>query len=551
MDNINPVIINLLNNRGIVSENDIAEFLSAKPQKTYDPFLLLNMEDGVDLILRTIEKGEKICIYGDYDADGITSTSLMMKALSHLTDNVDYYIPSRFDEGYGLNMSAIEKIYNDGVGLIITVDCGSVSHAEVEYAKSLGIKVIITDHHNITDVIADCIVINPKQPDCEYPFKQLAGVGVAFKLVQALQRESDLPKSVLKELLDLVAIGTIADVVPLVDENRTLVKYGLNELNKLERKGLKALVGAIYKRSEEITSENVAYIIAPHLNAVGRMLSADVAVELLISEDEVIISENVNKLIESNNERKRIQEKIYIDCEEIVEKHLSDKKFFLICVPDAHEGITGIVAGNIKEKYNRPTVVMTKSGVHHKGTGRSIKAINLYELLNNFKELFVKFGGHSGACGFSMQEENLQALKRGLEEKANEMYEAHPEMFEEQFDFDMEITGQDVTILLGELVSSLAPFGHQNEKPIFCIKNVTISNVSFMGNEGTHLRFTSNCNDGTLLQCVLFQKAKDYQEIVMSGEPVNLFGSIEVSTWNETKRIQFITLKITSCENQE
>ena len=326
MNDINPIIIKLLSNRGIVGEDEIAEFLSEKPQKTYDPFRLLNMEAGVDLILSTINAGKKICIYGDYDADGITSISLLMNVLSHLTDQLDYYIPSRFDEGYGLNKTAIEHIHDTGAGLIITVDCGSVSYEEVEYAKELGLDVVITDHHNIAGVIADGIVINPKQPGCDYPFKHLAGVGVAFKLAQAIQQKAGLPKSILTETLDLVAVGTIGDVVPLIDENRTLVKYGMRELNRRSRKGMKDLVDVICQKTETITSESVAFIIVPHLNAVGRMLCADSAVDLLISEREDIIKENVEKLVESNKHRKLVQEDAYRHCTKIVDQYLNENK---------------------------------------------------------------------------------------------------------------------------------------------------------------------------------------------------------------------------------
>jgi len=550
MNDINPVILKLLNKRGIFNEDEIAEFLSLKPQKTYDPFLLLNMEAGVDLILSTIEKGEKICIYGDYDADGITSVCLLMKALSHLTENLVYYIPSRFDEGYGLNMSAIESIYNDGVKLVVTVDCGSTSHEEVKFAKELGLEVIITDHHNITCAIPDCIVINPKQSDCKYPFKQLAGVGVAFKLLQAIQKKANMPKSVIMEALDLVAVGTIGDVAPLIDENRTLVKYGLKELNKLEKKGMKELANVICRKNEKINSESVAFTIVPHINAVGRMLSADTAAELFISDDEKIIARNVNKLVESNKERKEIQEETYRHCVEIVDAHLSKNKFLLICAPDAHEGIAGIVAGKIKEKYNKPTVIVTTSGDVCKGTGRSIEGINIYELLKNFEDLFIKFGGHSGACGFSMKQDDFKILKTGIEDKMEEIFKSDPHIFDENFDFDMELSEQDVTVSLGELIECLAPFGHQNKKPTFCINNVKHEKVSFMGDEGIHLRFTGVDLAGGMLQYVLFNKAKEYKDMIYAYENMNVLGTIEVQTWNGAKRVQFIVEKLIPCENR-
>ena len=230
---LNETIIRLLNNRGIISEGDITEFLSDKPQKTYDPSLLDDISAGVDLILSEIKKGTKICIYGDYDADGITSTSLMLSVLGHLMpkERLDYYIPSRFEEGYGLNMEAVKHIAESGAGMIITVDCGSVSAEEVAYAKELGMKIVVTDHHNITDKMADCPLINPEKPGNSYPFRELSGCGVAFKTAQLIQQRAGLPKSVLTEVLDLVAIGTIGDIMPLTDENRTMVKFGLKMIN--------------------------------------------------------------------------------------------------------------------------------------------------------------------------------------------------------------------------------------------------------------------------------------------------------------------------------
>ncbi len=283
---LQPRILELLNKRGIRTEEEIKEFLSDKPQKTYDPFLLLNMEAGVDFILSSIEENERICIYGDYDADGITSTSVLMEVLSKLTKNLTYYIPSRFEEGYGLNCEALKKIKANGVDLVITVDCGSVSCAEVEYAKEIGLKILVTDHHTITDKQADCLVINPMQPGCPYPFKHLAGVGVAFKLAQALAAETGLPKSVVNRTLDLVGIGTIGDIVPLVDENRTLAKYGIRAINVSQRLGLVKLMEGVSLDKGAVSSENISYIIVPHLNASGRMENAGIAAGLMMGNDQ-------------------------------------------------------------------------------------------------------------------------------------------------------------------------------------------------------------------------------------------------------------------------
>ena len=419
---INPIIKKLLNNRGIETEEDILEFLSDKPQKTYNPFLLPDMEAGVDLILSEIEKQSNIWIYGDYDADGITSTSLMMSVLSHLTDEklLNYYIPSRFEEGYGLNKEAIEYIASQGCNLLITVDCGSVSYDEVEYAKALGLKVLVTDHHNITDVMADCLLINPKHPDSKYPFKELSGCGVAFKVAQALQQKSGMPKQVLTEVLDLVAVGTVGDIMPLVDENRTMVKFGLKVLNLARRKGLRKLMEGTSLHIGKISSENISFVIVPHLNASGRIEDASQAVELLLGScSDSRLDEIVNDVIKKNNMRKKLQAELFKQCQAEIDRDDLDD-LILIHAEDAHEGIAGIVAGKLKETYYRPSIIVTTTGVDGdelKGTGRSIEGVNLYELLKSQEELFLKFGGHAGACGFSLKKENLPALRQGLEKE--------------------------------------------------------------------------------------------------------------------------------------
>ena len=544
MNELNPIIIKLLENRGITDEGDILEFLSDKPKKTYDPFLLLNMEKGVDLILSGIKAGRKICIYGDYDADGITSVSLMTRILSPLSENLTYYVPSRFEEGYGLNKAAIGSIRDKGADIIITVDCGSSSYDEVIYAKELGLSVIVTDHHNTAGKIPECVVINPKQPGCGYPFKQLAGVGVAFKLAQAIQKKAGLPKSALVEVLDLVAIGTVGDIVPLIDENRTLVKYGLTELNLLKRKGVRRLAETVYNRNGGISSDVVAYILVPHLNAAGRMLSADSAVDILISDDDEAIRENVAGLVENNKLRKKVQEETYKKCVEIINKQHSEDKCLLIRSDEAHEGTAGIVAGKIKDEYGKPAIIVTPSGDMYKGTGRSPESVNLYELLARFEHLFVKFGGHAGACGFLIEEKNLNALVQGLKDRMDEMFNACPEIFDERYSFDAEIPGGEVTAGLFDLIERLAPFGNQNKKPVFLIRDIRAGNIAYLGEDGRHLQFSANCPDGGVLQCVLFNKAEKYKSIIESGVPVDIFGTIESQVWNNSRRIQFFVEKI-------
>jgi len=544
---INPIIKNLMSKRGIVSDEDIIEFLSDKPQKTYDPFLLPNMEAGVDLILSEIEKNSKIWIYGDYDADGITSTTLMMNVLSHLTnrENLNYYIPSRFEEGYGLNKDAITHISSEGCDLLITVDCGSVSYEEVEHAKSLGMKVLVTDHHNIADVMADCLLINPKHPESNYPFKELSGCGVAFKVAQALQQKSGLPKNVLTEVLDLVAVGTVGDIMPLVDENRTMVKFGLKVLNLGKRPGLKKLMDGTSLHIGKISSENISFVIVPHLNASGRIEDASQAVELMMGQcSDQRMDEIVTDIIKKNQMRKKLQSELFKRCAAEIDKDALDD-IILIHAEDAHEGIAGIVAGKLKESYYRPSIIVTTTGNEGdelKGTGRSIEGVNLYELLKTQEDLFIKFGGHAGACGFSLKKENLSALREGLNREMRKICQANSDIFVRKYDIELELDTSDITHDLVEQLELLAPFGNKNPKPLIICRDVIISEGRYMGNEMQHLRFCAASSSGKKIQCVLFGKAQDYDfGIVERG---NIIGNLECQIWQGSKRLQFITEEI-------
>ncbi len=537
------IIKELLNNRGVVTEEEITEFLSDKPKQTYDPSLLADAQAGVDLILSEIALGSKICVYGDYDADGITATALMLGVLRQLApaENLDYYIPSRFEEGYGLNMEAVKRIADKGTDLIITVDCGSVSPGEVEYAKSLGMKVVVTDHHTITDEMADCLVINPKRREDKYPFKGLSGCGIAFKMAQIIQKQANLPKSVLSTALDLVAIGTIGDIMPMLDENRTLVKFGLRALNTGHRYGLRKLVEGAGLKLGEITAENIGFVIAPHLNASGRMEDASQAVKLLLapegsSEADRIVAD----LLCKNRERKRLQQETFDLC---AEKLGEPEDFLVLRLENAHEGITGIVAGKLKERYNRPTVLLTPSGCEKqylKGTGRSIEGVNLYDLLKRHEQYFEKFGGHAGACGFLMGAEHFDELKSGLLMDMAELKGQNPEIFEKKRPFDLEINLEDMSVELAEAIAKIAPFGNQNPKPLFCVRDVEISDVRYMGDLGQHVRFRIS-QGGKCVTCVLFGNAKDYAEILDGDRhAAAIAGSLDCQVWQGTKRLQFM-----------
>lgn len=535
--NIQSKILELIKKRGIKTEDEIEEFLSNKPQKTYNPFLLLNMEAGVDLILSTIENDEKICIYGDYDADGITSTSVLLEVLFHLTDNIMYYIPSRFEEGYGLNCNALKKIHEKGTNLVITVDCGSVSCDEVKYAQEIGLKILVTDHHTITDKIADCLVINPKQPGCPYPFKDLAGVGVAFKLAQALALETGLDKGIINKTLDLVAIGTIADIVPLLDENRTIAKYGMRMIRIGERSGLNQLIEAIGLKKENITSQDISFRIAPNLNAAGRIADASYGVKLLTGKDEQVGKQIVDKITTWNTERKRLQEKTFYECKAFIETEQIKDNFLVINLDDAHEGITGIVAGKIKDEYYRPTILTTptEDGCL-KGTGRSIVGINLYNLLKENEELFERFGGHAAACGFTIKKEKINTLIKALNLSTDKIAEENPKIFDSTINVDEILDSRDICYEFVYDLNKLEPFGCGNAYPVFSIE-VT---PKYVNRYEQRLKFTGMLNNGNKINCILFHGNDAYYEILQRGEKVSIIGILEINEFNGQSSLQFI-----------
>ncbi|MFR8235926.1 MAG: single-stranded-DNA-specific exonuclease RecJ [Anaerovoracaceae bacterium] len=544
---INPIIIQLLKNRGIDSEEEMLEFLSDKPQKTYDPFLLPDMEAGVDLILAEIKAGSRICIYGDYDADGITSTALMMDVLRKLTtdDKLGYYIPSRFEEGYGLNMEAIKTIADSGADFIITVDCGSVSYEEARYARELGMRILVTDHHNITDVMADCLLINPKHPKSQYPFKDLSGCGVAFKVAQGIQQKAGLPKSVLTEVLDLVAIGTIGDIMPLIDENRTMTKFGMRVINSGRRKGLTKLIEGASLKKGSVSSENISYIVVPHLNATGRIDDASQAVELLCRDlNDREQDRIVEDILKKNRLRKNLQDETFRACAENIDK--DDLQDIIIIKADgAHEGITGIVAGKIKETYYRPAIIVTPSGEddrYLKGTGRSVEGVNLYQLLKTQENLFEKFGGHSGACGFLIKKEYFDQLKEGLLREMSLICRQDSNIFERKYTVDLNLDEEDLTLDLAQQFELLAPFGSKNRKPSIELDNTIISDVKYMGDRQQHARFSAQSSaSGAKIQCVLFGRAQDAD---LSGDPACLIGNLDLQVWQGAKRLQFMVEEI-------
>lgn len=520
---------------------DIEEFLSPKPTLVYDPFLLSNMREGVDVLLRAVDRGKRIVIYGDYDVDGITSTALLMKVLGSLTDNLTYYIPSRIEEGYGLHMEAIERIHSEGGEFIVTVDCGSVSRKETEYAHSLGLETLVTDHHNVSGVRAEGLVINPRLEEDEYPFKGLAGVGVAYKLALAISRVRPIPKPVMAEILELATIGTIADIMPLLDENRTLVKCGLRSIHLgCRNRGLRKLIDMSNLEYASIRASDISFGIAPKINASGRMGTAATGVELFLAEDNVTAQKCCRLLIEANLERRRLQDDAYSKGLEMVEAELAAGDFVIVEINDSHEGVLGIVAGKLREKVNRPVIIVSRNGDIFKGTGRSVPGVDLFAMLDKYRDEFISFGGHSAACGFTIAEDKLMRLKSALNADIAELQRENVRLLDVRYECDAVLEPGDVTIELAEAAALLEPCGKDNEVPAFALKNVQLSGWRYLKNDTKMAKFTVLSDTCESFDCLLFHDAAEVYEEISDSMRADIIGYTEINTWKKTKRVQLI-----------
>ena len=495
------------------------------------------MREAVDEIKRAAAEKKKVCVYGDYDCDGVTSVTLLLYAFSRFMDEdkIDYYIPERKRDGYGLNMRSVKEVADRGTDLMITVDCGCSSCDEVEYAKSLGMEVIVTDHHIVPEKTPDCVMLDPKQPGCGYPFDGLCGCGVAYKLVQALQREIGLDRSVLIDSLDIVGIATIGDIVPLRDENRTLAKYGIDRVRRTKRAGLRALMSAISLRAETIDSTSVAFGIVPNINANGRMERADTGVELL-SCGEGDAAALAEKTVRNNRSRKDMQENAFGECLDLAALQCPGSLFPIIYA-DVHEGVAGIVAGKVKEELGRPVVIVTENDGKLKGTGRSIEGVDIHAILARCGDIFEKFGGHSGACGFTMAKENLPVLRDRAEREMEKIVDEDPSILDGGVKYDMELSLEDIDLGLAEEIEMMEPFGKDNERPVFMVRGVEPAYGKLMGADNKHIRFTG-MKDGSRIGCVCFGKADEYRDLIFSRQPVDIIGEIEINEWNGNRTVQ-------------
>lgn len=551
-----PVAAQLLINRQIDSTESAHSFFHASyAHDAIDPFSFVRMEQATQLVINMIKADEPIVIYGDYDADGVTSSSVLYETLKLLKAKVSIYIPDRVTEGYGMNENAIRDLAEKGTKLIITVDNGIRSKKEIAYAKEQGIEVLLTDHHvpPADEDMPECLIINPMMRDEAYTYKFLAGVGVAAKLAIAVIRKTKLDdqlKNRLEErILDLVAIGTVADCVKLTGENRILVKKGLEIINNHKRLGLRELIKvAKLNPGRPVDAWNLGFQIAPRLNAAGRIEHANAAFELLTSINQAEAEQLAEALNQNNLERQKITEEIvdYID-QQIVPDELQHKVIIAVNPPGTvwNEGVIGLVAGRIAERYHKPTLVISGASQEFKGSGRSVENFNLIEALENTDNFLLKYGGHKAACGFSIKgSDNLEdfkiALRKYVLEKIGESKSA-PTLL-----IDCLIPLNIVDEALVNTINGFAPFGESNPQPLFASKGVEVIDKSTMGLLGKHLKLKLKQSDSNILTAVAFNAAEKYFDVKI-GSIIDLAYNLDINDFNGRREVQLriIDIKMT------
>lgn len=532
---ITNLLASILVNRGIIDGEKINVFLNPTRKDFYNPFLMPDMEIAVKRIVKAIENKEKIMIYGDYDADGITSITVLKKYLNEIGLKTGEYIPNRLNEGYGLNKDAISKIYNDGYRLMITVDCGISGLEEVEYANSLGMEIIITDHHEPAEKLPEAIaVIDAKRKDNKYPFNQLAGVGVVFKLIQAISTELKLEEKEYLKYLDLVCIGTISDIVPLVDENRVIAKLGLKLIEKTKNIGLKTLLNIADLK--KIDSNAISFGVAPRINACGRMGFQEEALQLFLTEDSGEATKIAKRLVQFNQERQAKEKQIFEEVIEKIEKDDKDKKCIVLAEENWHHGVIGIVASKITEIYYKPSILICLEGDKGKGSGRSVPGFDLYTALTKCSDYIEKFGGHSMAIGITIKKENFEKLKEAIEKYAQE---SNISDIMPIINIDKEINLKNINIEEVKSLELLEPFGEGNKMPLFLLKNLKIDSIRALSG-GKHLKLTLK-QDNNIVDAIGFNMG-DLSKEYLLGDKVDVVGTIEINSFGNKENIQ-INLK--------
>lgn len=576
-NNISEICASLLYNRGYKNSDDAMKFLKFNDIVMHSPLMLKDVEKAVERIKVALENHERIVIYGDYDVDGVTSVTMLYLYLKNLGADVGYYIPNRIGEGYGLSKEAIAHLSSIGVSLIITVDTGVTAIEETEYASSLGIDVVITDHHECQEMIPDAVaVVNPHRKDCPYPFKSLAGVGVIFKVICAFEtlnfydeeHEADAIKSIYYRFADLTAIGTIADVMPIVDENRMIVKFGLAMIEKTERPGLVALMEAAslgsnpnvravvpdnkprQSKPRRINSTYIGFTIAPRINAAGRISSASRAVELLLADNMEIAEELAYELCQINYTRQIEENKIAEAAYEKIERELdlSTQKVIVIDDDEWLQGVVGIVSSKVTEKYGLPSILISFDGSSigepsgldvGKGSGRSIKGFNLVEALSYSRDTLVKFGGHELAAGLTVRRKDVDAFREKINEYANQTLSEEDLYY--KIEADRELSLHDLTLELAKEINMLEPFGNMNQTPNFITKKLRVQRVYLIG-AGNHTKFVFEYN-GNTIPAVMFHRSYLHLNI-KENDMVDVLFTLDINKFNGTESVQMIVQDI-------
>jgi len=533
-----PVFARVLLNRQIDTFEKARIYFRPELENLHDPYLMKDMDRAIDRLHRALLSGEKILINGDYDVDGVSGAALLYLVLSRLVgQKVSYYIPDRMSEGYGLSEKAIDLAAAKGVSLIITVDCGITAVDEIRLAREKGIDTIVCDHHQPGEALPEAVaLLDPKRPDCPFPFKELAGVGVAFKMLQALYQRLELPAAELDDYLDLVAIGSSADIVPLVDENRILVRHGLDKVNYNPRYGVRALLESSGLTNREITVGLIVFVFAPRINAVGRLGDARRAVQLLSSPTLQKARIFARELEKENRLRRDIDEVTFKDADELVQNRLDaeNDRAFVLYKRDWHPGVIGIVASRIVEKYYRPTIMIAVSDGVGKGSARSISNFNLYQAVKDCSHFLEEFGGHKYAAGLTIREENIPQFVECFKETARNLLQ--PEDLIPSLRIDAEINFDQFTPRFIRLLKLMGPFGPMNMRPVFMSTGVKVKNTpTIVGSNHLKLKLEQS---GVVFDAIGFNMGDSLELVEQNGGIIDCVYIVEENQWNGKRQLQ-------------
>lgn len=560
---ISQLLCKLMVNRDIIDENIINSYINPVYKYLHSPKTMKDVVIAVDIIKRKIQENKKIRIIGDYDVDGIISVFILYTALKKCGANVDYEIPDRIKDGYGINENIVKVAYDEGVDTIITCDNGISAIDQIQYAKDLGLTVIVTDHHDVPFIEEDGVrtflssqadaIINPKQIECEYKFKSICGAGVAFKLMEALYEEIGMDKEECYKLIEFVAIATVCDVVDLIDENRIFVKNGLEMLNNSKNIGINALKKACGLEDKEITAYHLGFVIGPCLNASGRLDSAKKGLELLLMEDDEEAKNLAQEIVDLNDARKNMTKEGVDRAINIIDStDINNDKILVVYIPDIHESLAGIVAGRVKEQYNKPTIILTKSEEGVKGSARSIEEYNMFEGLLACKELLDKFGGHPMAAGLSLQEDKVDELRIALNNKC----ELTDEDLTRKIMIDSSLPLEYLNLHLIEELNVLEPFGKGNSKPVFGVRDAKITKAMLLGKDKNVLKLKLLTNNDITIDAMIFNDLENFESKIIekygNEELDNLYNKSNnnipmdftfypsINEWNGNKSIQIV-----------